>query len=62
MTHSVSYTSDTACVVCGRYLPEGAGLICPICSNQEDTIQKKNPMVNNSGFKKVDQFPQKKPQ
>lgn len=40
MKLSVNYTSDTACVVCGRYLPEGAGLICPICINQENAIQK----------------------
>lgn len=40
MNLSAGYTSDTACVVCGRYLPEGAGLICPICINQENAIQK----------------------
>lgn len=29
-----AYTSMDACVVCGCYLPEGWGMVCPACQKE----------------------------
>ena len=27
----VEYSSADACVCCGRYMPEGTGMVCEVC-------------------------------
>lgn len=29
---------DSHCVICGRYLPEGEGMVCPICEKPKKAI------------------------
>lgn len=33
---TVEYSSLDACVCCGRYMPEGTGMVCEECLKQYD--------------------------
>lgn len=51
MKNNIKRLDDCHCVLCGRYLPEGEGMVCKQCSQKEDEPQQislKNIHIENS--------------
>lgn len=51
MKNNTKKLDDCHCVSCGRYLPEGEGMVCKQCSQKEDEPQQmsfKNIHIENS--------------
>jgi hypothetical protein len=51
MKNNIKKLDDCHCVLCGRYLPEGEGMVCKQCSQKEDEPQQmsfKNIHIENS--------------